>query len=88
MRRMAVSALRAVMVLDDDLFEPRRAGRIGFVTPDAIAAGYLVRRNVRIIDMLPAYAVAGLAGKRLVRIRSKLVQDVGVTFFARLLARI
>ena len=88
MRRMAAGALCAVMILDDDLFEPRRAGRIGFVAPDAIAAGCLVGRNVRIDDMFPAYAVAGLAGKRLMRIRGKLVQDVGVTFFARLLARV
>src|ERR1035437_10846424 len=87
MRHMALGALSAVMILDDDLFEPRRAGLIGFVAPDAMAAGGLVRRDVWVVAMLPAHAVAGLAGKRLVRIRRPLVQDVGVTFITRLLAR-
>src|ERR1017187_10130853 len=74
------------MIFYDDLLEPGRAGQIGFVTPDAVAAGGLVRQDVRVVGMLPAHAVAGLTGKRLVRVRGHLVQDVGVTFIARLLA--
>ncbi len=87
MRQVAFNALPTIMVLDDDLLEPRRAGRIGFVASEAIVAGCLIRRDFRVIGMLTAHTVAGLAGKRLVRIRSQLVQDVGVTFIARLLAR-
>ena len=86
MRQVAFNALSAIMVLDDDLLEPRRAGRIGFVAPETIVAGCVDRRDVRVIGVLPTHAMAGLAGKRLVRIRSKLVQDVRVTFIARLLA--
>ena len=75
------------MIFDDDLFQPSRPGQIGLVTTDAMTAGGLDRQDVRIIAMVPAYAVASLAGKCLVRILRQLVQDVGVTFIARLLAR-
>jgi len=75
------------MVLDDDLLEPRRARWIGFVASQAIVAGCLIRRDFRVFDMLTAYAMAGLAGKRLVRVRRQFAHDIGVTFIARLLAR-
>ena len=87
MGHVAFSAFWPVMILDDDLLEPGRAGQIGFVTPDAVAAGGLDGQDVRIVGVLPAHAMAILTGKRLVRIRRHLVQDVGVTFIARLLAR-
>ena len=87
MGHVAFGAFRPVMILDDDLLEPGRAGHIGFMTPDAITAGGLVRQDVRVVGMRPAHAVASLAGKHFVRIRRQLVQDVGVTFIAGLLAR-
>ena len=87
MRQMTFRAFWSVMIFDDDLLEPGRAGQIGFVTPDAMAAGGLDRQDVWIIAVLPAHAVAALAGKCLVRILRQLVQNVGVTFIARLFAR-
>ena len=73
MRHVAIGAFWPVMILDDDLLEPGRAGHIGFVTPDAVAAGGLDRQNVRVVGMLPAHTVAILAGKRLVRVRRQQV---------------
>ena len=87
MRQVAFSAFWPVMILDDDLLEPGRTRQIGLMTPDAMAPGGLDRQDVRIIAMLPAHAVATLAGKCFVRILRQVVQNVGVTFIARLLAR-
>ena len=86
MGHVTFSAIWPVMILDDNLLEPGRAGHVGFVTTDAVAAGCFDWQDVRVVGMLPAHAVAILAGKRLVRIRRHLVQDVGMTFIARLLA--
>ena len=87
MRHVAFCAIWPVMILDDDLLEPSRAGQIGLVTTDAVAACGFVRPDVRIVGVLPAHAVAILAGKRFVRVRRQLVQDVGMAFIARLLSR-
>src|ERR1039457_359260 len=87
MRHVTFSAFWPVMIFDDDLLEPGRTRQIGFVAADAMAAGGLDRQDVRIISMFPAHAVATLAGKRLMFVRRQLVQDVGVTFIARLLPR-
>ena len=87
MRQVAFSAFWPVMIFDDDLLEPGRTRQIGFMAADAMAASGLDRQDIRIIGMLPAHAVATLAGKRLMFVRRQLVQDVGMTFIARLLAR-
>lgn len=84
---MTFRAFWSVMIFYDDLLEPGRTGQIGFVTTNAMTAGGLYRQDVRIIAVLPAHAVAAFAGKCLVRILRELVQNVGVTFIARLLAR-
>jgi len=87
MRQVTFSAFGPVMIFDDDLLEPGRPGQIGFVAPDAVAAGGLVGQDIRVITMLLAHAMAALTGKGLVRIRCQVVQNVGVTFITRLLAR-
>ena len=87
MRRVTISAIWPVMIFDDDLLEPGRAGQIRFMASNTMAAGGLDGQDVRVITMLPADAVASLTGKGLVCIRRQIVQDVGVTFITRLLAR-
>ena len=87
MWQVTFSAFWPVVIFDEDLLEPGRAGQIGFVAPDAVAAGGLVGQDVRVIAMLPAHAMARLTGKGLVRIRRQVVQNVGVAFITRLLAR-
>src|SRR5208282_6257150 len=87
MGQVAIGAFRAVMILDDDLLEPGWTGQIGFVTPDAMAAGGFDGQDVRVVGVLPTHAVAVLARKRFVRIRREVVQDVGVTLITGFLAR-
>ena len=87
MGHVTFRAFRPVMIFDDDLLEPGWTRQIGFMAADAMAASGLDRQDVRIIGVLPAHTVATLAGKRLMFVRRQLVQDVGMTFIARLLAR-
>ena len=86
MGHVAFGAFGPVMIFDDDLFEPSRTSQVDLMATDAMAAGGLDRQDVRIVGVIPAHAVAALAGEGLVRILGQLVQDLGVTFIARLFA--
>jgi hypothetical protein len=76
------------MIFDDDLFEPLGPGWIGFVAADAMAAGKLDGQDIGIVRVLAAHTVAGFAGERLVFKFGEFLQLVGMTFIARLLARV
>jgi hypothetical protein len=88
MGHVTFGAFAAVMVPDDDLFEPLGPGGIGFVATDAMAAGQLDGQDIGIFRVFAAYAVAGFAGERLVFKPGEFLQFVGMTFIARLLARV
>ncbi len=76
------------MVFDDNLLEPLGPGWIGLVAADAMAAGKLDGQDVGIFRVLAAHTVAGFAGERLVFKFGEFLQLVGMTFIARLLARV
>ena len=76
--------LPRVMVFDRDLVKPRRAGWVGFMTANTMAARQFDRRDVRIIRMVAADPVAGFAGKSFVFPLGEVQEDLGVTFIARL----
>ena len=66
MRPVTLAALFAIMVLDDDLLEPLRARRIGFMAAQTKAIRNFCRHEVVIERVLAVRAVAGFAGQGLV----------------------
>ena len=88
MGQVTFDALPGVVVLDDDLLEPFGPGRIGLVAADAMTASKFGRQDVRVFSVFTAYTMTGFAGQCLMFELGELLQLVGMTFVARLLARI
>ena len=69
MRLVTFGAILAEVVFYDDLLEPFRPRNVGLVASDTMAARRLVRLDIGIVCMIPAYAMATLTGLGPVRIR-------------------
>jgi len=70
----------------NDLLMPFGARGIRLVAPDTVAIGQHRQLYVRIVRVLPARPVAGLAREALVFMLAELLKFVGMTFFARFFA--